>query len=188
MAELRYPDLDPAKYGQLRSYLFQLIDELQYALNGLETSVADVKKSGNGDKQGISEEVMSSINKSKLFVKQTADTVIESDSFAVTDGVWYYKKWRGGTYEMFGSLTVTPLGYHKYGAMYYSDPIEIALPFAVTSAHISGTTTQQKMLSECVLSQIDNTISVTLVSDYADQTPCEVALTVMGHYKTEEDK
>lgn len=67
-----------------------------------------------------------------------ADYVID----AGTDNGWTYKKWKNGTYEMFGIFTVTAtVAASGYGNMYYSEQFKLPTPFRVKNAVVTGTAT-----------------------------------------------
>ena len=67
-----------------------------------------------------------------------ADFVIEEGT---AEG-WTYKKWKGGTYEMFGYFTVTAKAAGTaYGSMYYSEQFKLPAPFRVKTAVVAGTAT-----------------------------------------------
>ena len=66
------------------------------------------------------------------------DFVIEKG----TGNGWTYKKWKGGTYEMFGYFTVTAKAAGTaYGSMYYSEQFKLPIPFRVKTAVVAGTAT-----------------------------------------------
>lgn len=76
-------------------------------------------------------------------------TVSETESVA-TDFViesgekngWIYKKWKSGTFEMFGRFTVkATVAGTEYGSMYYSEQFVLPAPFACSYAVVTGTAT-----------------------------------------------
>jgi hypothetical protein len=55
---------------------------------------------------------------------------------------WLYKKWKSGTFEMFGRFTVTATADGvAYGNMYYSEQFALPTPFACSYAVVSGSAT-----------------------------------------------
>jgi hypothetical protein len=193
--KLRYPDLDPAKDARLRSYLYQLIDELQYAfdredelIEALNKEMEGVKKSKLSGRENISEEIFSAIAKANAFakvVKELDDTVVLHGKLSTANGVWDYKKWKGGTYQMFGNFTVMPSESNAKGALFNTNPIIIPLPFEVTSACVCGNTTEGRMLSDCVLSGSKKDVSFIIVGGNTENmlSTAAVSLIVMGNYK-----
>lgn len=78
------------------------------------------------------------------FLMTTAEESIVTD-FVVEEGTnngWTYKKWKSGTYEMFGifSITATVDG-TAYGNMYYSEQFKLPTPFRISNAVVAGTAT-----------------------------------------------
>ena len=104
--------------AQMKNYLHQLVGDLQYALD-------DATGSHNESAYLIGNASFNDANK---------DYVIEERK---RDG-WTYKKWKSGTYEMFGIFEVKPGNFSLHNALYMSDPISIELPFNTTSACVSG--------------------------------------------------
>lgn len=76
-------------------------------------------------------------------------TTSEAESFAEDFVVeagekngWLYKKWKSGTFEMFGRFTVTATADGvAYGNMYYSEQFALPTPFACSYAVVSGSAT-----------------------------------------------
>ena len=69
------------------------------------------------------------------FETACTDFVIEQ---GVSNG-WAYKKWKGGTYEMFGEFDVAPGTSTLNGSVYRTSSIAIDAPFTISSAIVSGT-------------------------------------------------
>ena len=63
------------------------------------------------------------------------DFVIEQG----TSNGWTYKKWKSGTYEMFGEFDVAPGTSTLNGSVYRTGSIAIDAPFTISSAMVSGT-------------------------------------------------
>ena len=62
--------------------------------------------------------------------------------FVVEEGTkngWTYKKWKSGTYDMFGYFTVSPtVAGEANGNLYYSEQFALPAPFDIDSAVVSG--------------------------------------------------
>lgn len=69
------------------------------------------------------------------FETACTDFVIEQG----TSGGWTYKKWKSGTYEMFGEFDVAPGTSTLNGSVYRTGSIAIDAPFTISSAMVSGT-------------------------------------------------
>lgn len=69
------------------------------------------------------------------FETACTDFVIEHG----TSGGWTYKKWKSGTYEMFGEFDVAPGTTTLNGTVYRTGSIAIEAPFTISSAMVSGT-------------------------------------------------
>lgn len=60
-----------------------------------------------------------------------ADFVVEQG----VSGVWRYRKWNSGAAECWGNAAVTvPTELNKTGAVYYTTPVYVDYPFAITNA------------------------------------------------------
>ena len=81
------------------------------------------------------------------WVRHLTTSEIESHAtdFVVEAGEkngWTYKKWKSGTFEMFGRFTVAAtVAGTAYGSMYYSEQFAIPTPFACSYAVVTGTAT-----------------------------------------------
>ena len=108
-----------------------------------------------------------------------ADYVIETG----TSGGWTYKKWKGGTYEMFGTFTVTPTESTLNGTLYRTNNVTIAVPFTISSAYISGSAVGHYWITNGGASGT-SAITLRLMSDktFSTTTAIEVRLTVVGSY------
>ena len=61
-----------------------------------------------------------------------ADFVVEQGA----SGVWTYRKWASGIAECSGyTNVVVPQGLTQSGSIYYSEPVSVEYPFAITTAH-----------------------------------------------------
>lgn len=108
-----------------------------------------------------------------------ADFVIESG----TEGGWTYKKWKGGTYEMFGTFEITPPASTLRDMLYRTDNMTIALPFKISSATVTGTAVGFYWLTNGGISG-DNKITLRLMGTrvFDTTTAIEVRLMVVGTY------
>ena len=108
-----------------------------------------------------------------------ADYVVET---GVSDG-WTYKKWKGGTYEMFGTFEITPTSSTQNETLYRTNNMTIDLPFTIRSAYVSGTAVGYYWITNGGISG-DNKITLRLMSDktFSTTTAIEVRLHVVGTY------
>ena len=114
-------------------------------------------------------------------VAETASTdyVVETG----TSGGWTYKKWKGGTYEMFGTFTVTPSESTKNETLYRTNNMTIAVPFKISSAYVTGTVVGYYWITNGGISGTDK-ITLRLMSDktFSTTSAIEVRLHVVGTY------
>lgn len=108
-----------------------------------------------------------------------ADYVIETG----VSGGWTYKKWKGGTYEMFGTFTVTPSESTQNSSLYRTNNMTIAVPFEISSAYVTGTAVGYYWITNGGISGT-NKITLRLMSDktFSTTTAIEVRLHVAGVY------
>ena len=109
----------------------------------------------------------------------SADYVIETGT---SDG-WTYKKWKGGTYEMFGTFFVKPSESTLNSSLYRTNHMEIDLPFEVKTAIVWGSAVGHYWITNAGYNAA-NAISIRLMSDktFSTTTAIEVRLEVVGTY------
>ena len=114
-----------------------------------------------------------------------ADFVIESGTYATDYGTWTYKKWLGGTYQMFGKFTVTPTESTQHTSVYRTNSIGIPAPFDITSAVVSGTPMGYYWISNGGISDDHKNVAFRLISDeaFTTTTAIDVRLSVVGNYE-----
>lgn len=107
------------------------------------------------------------------------DYVIET---GVDDG-WTWKKWKGGTYEMFGTFEVKPSESTLNGTLYRTNNMTINVPFKISSAYVSGTAVGFYWITNGGISGT-SAITLRIMSDKTMSTTnaIEVRLTVVGTY------
>ena len=108
-----------------------------------------------------------------------ADYVIESGS----SGGWTYKKWKGGSYQAFGIFEITPTSSTVNATLYRTNNMTISLPFAISSAIVSGTAVGHYWITNGGISG-NSAITLRLMSDktFSTTTAIEVRLEVVGTY------
>lgn len=95
------------------------------------------------------------------FETACTDFVIEQG----VSGGWNYKKWKGGTYEMFGMFEVTPTSSDINGSLYRTNAIKVTTPFDITDdAVVTGTGTGHYWLTNGVYAN-SNAVSIRIMSD-----------------------
>lgn len=109
----------------------------------------------------------------------SADYVVETG----VSGGWTYKKWKGGTYEMFGTFEITPTSSTKNEALYRTNNMTIKVPFTINSAYVSGTVVGYYWITNGGISG-DSAITLRLMSDkeFSTTNAIEVRLAVVGTY------
>ena len=110
-----------------------------------------------------------------------------SEDYVVQTGVsdgWTYRKWKGGTYEMFGTFEITPTSSTLNGTLYRTNNMTITVPFTIRSAYVSGTAVGYYWITNGGISG-DSKITLRLMSDKEFDTTnaIEVRLTVVGTYE-----
>lgn len=114
------------------------------------------------------------------FSSPCADFVIETGT---AEG-WTYKKWKGGSFEMFGTFKVTASESTLNSSLYRTNNMTIPAPFTITSAFVSGTAVGHYWLTNAGKSG-DSAITLRIMSDktISTTTEIEVRLTVLGTYQ-----
>lgn len=109
-----------------------------------------------------------------------ADYVIETG----TSGGWTYKRFKGGTYEMFGTFTITPTASTLRDSLYRTDNMTIDLPFTISSAYVSGTAVGYYWITNGGISG-NKKITLRLMGtrEFDTTTAIEVRLMVFGTYE-----
>lgn len=109
------------------------------------------------------------------------DFVIEHGT---KDG-WTYKKWKSGTYEMFGTFYVTASESTLNGTLYRTNNMTIQVPFTITSAFVSGTAVGFYWLTNAGKVASASAITLRIMSDKTISTTAEieVRLTAFGTYE-----
>lgn len=113
MATLRKPMISAAaapsvQISQIRSYLYQLVDDLEFAFTSGMTS--DSVRT-EADIQSIAAAVRTLL---KLGNDKIADFVSDLNS----DGIWQYRKWSSGAAECFGALALEVTEWSLSGGLY----------------------------------------------------------------------
>lgn len=112
------------------------------------------------------------------FDSACTDFVIEQGK----SGGWTYKKWKSGTYEMFGEFDVTPGTSTLNGTVYRTGAIAIQAPFTISSAIVSGTAVGYYWISNGGVSGT-NAVNIRIISDKTiSATTVTVRLYVVGTY------
>ena len=97
-------------------------------------------------------------------------------------GGWTYKKWKSGTYEMFGEFDVAPGTITLNETVYRTGSIAIKAPFTISSAMVSGTAVGFYWISNGGTSGTD-AVNIRIISDKTiSATSITVRLHVVGTY------
>lgn len=112
------------------------------------------------------------------FDSACTDYVIEQG----VSGGWTYKKWKSGTYEMFGEFDVAPGTSTLNGTVYRTGSIAIKAPFTIKDAVVSGTAVGYYWISNGGVSGTD-AVNIRIISDKTiSATTVTVRLYVAGTY------
>ena len=108
------------------------------------------------------------------------DFVIEHGT---KDG-WTYKKYKSGTYEMYGTFYVRASESTLNGSLYRTNNMTIQVPFTITSAFVSGTAVGYYWLTNAGKVASASAVTLRIMSDktISTTTDIEVRLTVFGTY------
>ena len=103
------------------------------------------------------------------FDSACTDFVIEQGIYEVAtteaSGSWAYKRWKDGTYEMYGLFEVTPTSSSVNSSLHRTNAIKVTTPFAITDdAVVTGTATGYYCLTNGVYANA-NAISIRIMSD-----------------------
>lgn len=112
------------------------------------------------------------------FETACTDFVIEQG----TSNGWTYKKWKSGTYEMFGEFDVAPGTSTLNGSVYRTASISIPAPFTISSAMVSGSAVGFYWISNGGTSGTSG-VNIRIISDKTiSATTITVRLHVVGAY------
>lgn len=151
---------------QMRDYLYRQAEQLQYALNNIDTSTG-----------GTYIPATSRVNANDI-MKRFGDYVTANGA---SDG-WNYKKWHTETYEMYGSFAVTPASADKGESLYITNDIIIPTPFDISEdAVVTGSVDGNRWLADCRFAAT-RAVSVKVMSDSEISTaePVVIHLHVIG--------
>jgi len=152
--DFRMPNItgtDSEQLAQIRSYLYQFIPQLQWALNSIETSpscnyVVQPTRSNSAPQQSSSPKA--SFNDVRSPETIAADLVTDIGVWNIDDndtdkGYWRYRKWKSGAIDMNGLIKVEPVSEGTLGTagVHYSQVINIDLPFEVVNFQFTGSST-----------------------------------------------
>ena len=210
---IRYPQItglnDKEQLKQIKSYLYQLVDQLNFAIpnasggsgqtievQGEAVSYYELRsmilKAINEIDQKfakLSDKMQSEYVKDEELAEAVEEAMAQVGNYVTESGIgngWNYKKWSNGSYEMFGSFTVTTtMICTDMGSMFCSEVFTLPVPFAMDSAIISGSADDLFLVTSG--NRIDdNNISFVLLRPYSFDAEMDihVRLFVTGICKT----
>lgn len=169
--------------AEMRKYLYQQAETLQFALNDLESGAGGSHNATPSVKQSVSG-IFGSIKGLIANSDDILDAYYKKIAVHGTAEGWNYIKWLGGTYEMYGRFTVTPDTSEKGAALYLTNAIPIKTPFKIAEdAVVTGTGEGVYWISSGGYADAEN-ISIKLISDTAITEAVSVRLRVVGTYVT----
>lgn len=157
--------------AQMQRYLYRQAEQLGYALNNIDRSISDDYTPAK-----------STLNTNEI-MKKFGDYVIETG----TASGWHYKKWQGGTYEMYGGFAVTPTSSKRGPILYITNDIAIPTPFEIAiDAVVTGTAEGNLWITDGKYAAA-RAISIKIMSDNTISTSeaIIVRLHVVGAFETE---
>lgn len=171
MLELRLPDIqgknEAEQIAQIKSYLFQLVPQLQISFNTLEETVTvDKKPSGENATDVVS-----------------SRGIVHFDEADASLGYWRYRKWQSGNFDMSGIAKVVPVSESATGNGYYSMTIRVPLPFAVKSIQFACTATSDTMVAYSGDSETEISFKLFRFTDFTDLAETYVRIVASGTYK-----
>lgn len=128
--ELRLPKISGnnplEQLGQIKSYLYQHVEQLQWVLNQIDANVTN------------------SVGVVQTPNQPSADSVVGVgvryvDLTNLGAGAWHYRVWKSGAFDLHGQFEISPICAGAIGSsgMYGSDTIQIELPFTVKDIQFS---------------------------------------------------
>ena len=137
MIDIRLPKItgssEREQLMQVKSYLYQLAEQLQFALNNMETATPQSVTSTT---------IIQSSGSSSANTRGITDFPIEEG----TDGIWSYRKWHSGIaecwglYQITGAAVTTPWGNLYETAINYQTSFPKGLFTGTPVAHYSAQT------------------------------------------------
>lgn len=179
MIEIRLPQItDPSEKGQLKqikSYLYQLAEQLQWALTSSNVSESSDPPRAYEGNQGIN---LSNGIASDFVVKQAQV------------GIWYYRKWYSGMAECWCRRNVDVNINMAWGsALYYGTATTINYPFTFIERPITqitceyGTDDESLFIASCGTGTNVYAPTVMLVRNDAKTVNCNILYHVHGRWK-----
>ena len=169
------------------------LNRLQDLLNALDDSVEALKAEDEAIKQSFNDlsaavgTLTSTVNGLKTKVEgldNRLKSIIDFVSEAGTSGRWTYKKWHGGTCELFGTFELTTTSDSTMlGSMFCSEEFLISTPFDIDNAVVTGSANGMFMITNGDVNG-GNNISFILLrpESFATGTNVVVNLHVVGTY------
>ena len=109
--------------------LTTVVNAIKTTADGLKTTLEGLNTTVEGVKTKVEE------------LDNSMKRIIDFVSEAGTSGGWTYKKWNGGTFELFGTFTLTTTSDPTaVGSMFCSESFKIPAPFAINSVVVTGST------------------------------------------------
>ena len=117
------------------------------------------------------------------------DFVVEKGLYTDDLGSWRYRKWHSGTYDMSGIFEVQPTESNVFsgGGGYFSNQIQIQLPFAIESIQYTGTPAEQHywLINAALVNGSEGLIGFRLArfGEINTTSPVNVRLVAQGRWK-----
>ena len=129
--------------------LLELINTLDKSVEGLEAEDEAIKKSIT-DLSGVVNALSGTVEALNTKVEDLEERIVDFVTEAGTSSGWSYKKWNGGTCELFGTFTLTTASASTaVGSMYRSEEFHITTPFAIDTAVVTGSADGMSLITNC---------------------------------------
>lgn len=170
MPELRLPQrlsgTPQEQLDQLWSYLFQLVEQLQFSLSSSEAI-----------EEGTTIENLPAVD------TVTSTGFVYADEADSTKGYWRYRKYRTGTFDLSGMVKVSPVLEAAVGSAFCSAEIGVALPFAVKTIQYTATAVGDTIVTNAGDTPTAITFRLYRFTDFTDLTETYVRIVASGTYK-----
>lgn len=181
--DIRLPKIDaPTEQGQIsqiKSYLYQLVQQLQWALENLN-------KSNNTDIAQTMARSQSSSNQVAALLQNETNVVIKQG----TIGDWYYRKWLNGTAECWARRSLSVNIKDSWGAIYYgmvdnfAFPSELFISAPICQATVEfGSSTQVAWLATSGKATKDLAPAVLVCSPVTAEAGFDILYHAIGSWK-----
>lgn len=128
--EIEYPDISSSslvgKVNQIHSYLFQMAEQLKWALGMLEDLEREDRRNIEEGRAELEQQIAGAVAP----LKDAVDFVIETGS----EDIWSWRKWSSGRLDLWGKTSESIACTTAFGSLFYSPLKEFNLPDGLVSS------------------------------------------------------